>query len=548
MSFADSLSDSGGAASAADFDSQAKPQIPRLSLAHLSGLQEPVTLPLSEGLSAADFINIEAWMQRVLYDEKTGYYSAGVVDFDEREAAAASTGGVAKAKAPDFGTFASSIDSVLHLVLLDIAYRLYAARDPHEMGKPFLFVELSGGNGILAQQFLQALSTLSETQAGIWSALYTDMQYIIYEISPALAARQAERNVDFIASNHLTIKNVDACMVSERKPDFVFSNELLDVMPAQKLFLKDDGEWLVEHAVPFIEVLPDLGVEPRAEFLDYIAQYFTASRKPIRGIPLDRTTFMELKEHADFDLSTVAWRALHLPLAACPDVLDDVGGLLKVKAYQKSCTHVLSTNWFRLIESILACGPKMAALLDYGRYDALGTDPLMRTYKGSLMSRDYLSVGAERVDVTYNIDFHLLTKPFYGMPSRPVTVFQGALARLESILSLASKLRMKPDNVGVNLHKFIRAAFLSWTYVSASEAGAFPELKAGLAFDKAFSGPRGEEGAFARFYEPILERLEVLLAAQARKASGSALLFAERAESGGAVDVAKDKAAGAELG
>src|SRR4051812_49176268 len=93
----------------------------------------------------AAFVDFRDWMQGALYGDEGksgGYYGGGTVRFAEDRAASVTEG-------TDFVTFASDKDSILHLVLLDISYRLYSERRHDKKAEPFQFIELSGGNGML---------------------------------------------------------------------------------------------------------------------------------------------------------------------------------------------------------------------------------------------------------------------------------------------------------------------------------------------------------------------------------------------------------------
>lgn len=165
------------------------------------------------------------FMELALYDVDYGYYMTQAVDAESSCSDRIGWGG-------DFLT-APELSSILAKTLVRQVLEI-DSRLGHP--DPFTFLEVGGGNGIFAVDFLQECQ---KTAADFFHRL----SYHIVERSPTLQARQQSRLKDTFgnwAETHLTWKSSLEELASDSVSGVIFSNELVDALPVHRVRWQND--------------------------------------------------------------------------------------------------------------------------------------------------------------------------------------------------------------------------------------------------------------------------------------------------------------------
>ncbi|HNP29179.1 MAG TPA: SAM-dependent methyltransferase [Nitrospirales bacterium] len=131
---------------------------------------------------------------------------------------------------------------------------------------PFTFMEIGGGNGTFACDFIQECRTIAID-------FFHRLSYQIVERSPHLQSRQADRLSEVVgewATSHLSWKSSVEEVDSDSVTGVVFSNELVDALPVHRVRMSDQG--LHEICVAYRDghFVECLAHSSSPELIDYI--------------------------------------------------------------------------------------------------------------------------------------------------------------------------------------------------------------------------------------------------------------------------------------
>lgn len=198
----------------------------------------PVHLSGKEAASAPEIIpSFKEFMDLFLYHPEWGYYTTEV-----------NIGS-------DFSTFPEKIGPFFGAILAEQAYRMWQGMLLAGTLRPFerfTFAEFGGGTGVLARGFLDYVNRQANAGKRDWQSFQRQLHYIIYEKSERLRLLQIKNN----SAHHLHFKSVrfDARDIEDlpEMKGVVFSNELLDVFSAHKIYLRRNGRHEVAFVLPCI--------------------------------------------------------------------------------------------------------------------------------------------------------------------------------------------------------------------------------------------------------------------------------------------------------
>ncbi len=288
-------------------------------------------------------ITFARFMELALYDEDYGYYMTNRVD--EHEALKERIGWDG-----DFYT-APEFSPILAKTLVR---QVLEIDDQLGHPDPFTFVEMGGGNGTFAADFLHHCQ---ETAPGVCNRL----RYLLVERSPNLRLRQ-EYKIQKVMSRawmdtHLTWKPCVTECAKESVIGVMFSNELVDAFPVHRV--RGDSP---DHQ----EIL-----------VDYEKGQFVERTRPLSSTPL--------KDYVDRHR-------------------------VVLNEGQTSELHVVSERWMRHVAQIMGQG--FVITIDYGYtrndyYAANRYEGTLLCYYRHAVSRDPFShVGAQ--DMTAHVNFSVL--------------------------------------------------------------------------------------------------------------------------------------------
>ena len=164
-------------------------------------------------------------MEMALYDEEHGYYMTQVLEQDQSSRERIGWNG-------DFYT-APELSPILAKTLVRQVLEIDA-----QLGHPtsFTFVEMGGGNGTFAVDFLRHCQ-------GLAPDFLNRLQYSLVERSPFLQALQASRIQEAMgvwAEGHLVWVSSLEQLDSDSVTGVMFSNELVDAFPVHRVRLESD--------------------------------------------------------------------------------------------------------------------------------------------------------------------------------------------------------------------------------------------------------------------------------------------------------------------
>lgn len=342
-------------------------------------------------------------MNDVLYG-KFGYYSSGKVVISNGT------------KAGDFYTHGSA-GIALPLIITNYIHNTYKAQladatRSEAVLTPFTVVELSGGNGDLACAILGYLKLLAGTGLTFYKDLYESLDYVIYEISPVLAEKQAHRCAEFMVDGpdkKLTIENRSALTLDHASIDFLHSNELWDALPFEYIKRTLTGEFEVQAVLAFtperradnhssLEMLGRESVNDKGHF--YIDQ------PTLQSVQL---AMKDMKQWEAF-ASKLSFETCWLPLAHFPALkrrlLEEAKMLMD--DLDPDVAHPISPDLIDLAKKINAVSPHTQFHGDYADYIDHGVRGTARMYGAGekAIHQPYdLRYG---VDVTVNVDWKMM--------------------------------------------------------------------------------------------------------------------------------------------
>jgi len=361
---------------------------------YLSLLSERQQQQLKLTSFADDFYTFEDYMRYALYDNDHGYYSSGKVKIGDFEQAHFST---LPSKGP-----------LMAIVILHYAYVLYD-RMINKLGRskkqPFKVVELSGGNGQLAHDFLTYLNAFANSSKGLWKDLWDSIDYVTYEISPKLANVQRSLNEKF--GKKFKVKNTDALNIDEKEIDLRFSNELWDALPWNDFKRDNNGKVKIKLCVPFLKkenivLLEKTEIREIFEYRNRYKLYLSS-----QNIPLNKKIFSRLRaKHKNVD-DLVLWENLWLPIELVPPLHDFCD---RNKAYfdtlKPNVEQHVSADMIKLAKKLSKIPTALSLDFDYAKAMHDGAYSEVRVYDQK-RHHEKFDFQAD-VDITVDPDFRLL--------------------------------------------------------------------------------------------------------------------------------------------
>jgi SAM-dependent MidA family methyltransferase len=203
-------------------------------------------------------ISFARFMELALYDVPYGYYMTQAVDADFSFSDRIGWRG-------DFFT-APELSPILAKTLVRQVVEIDV-----QLGhpNPLMFLEIGGGNGSFAVDFLQECQTTA-------SDVFNRLTYQLVERSPSLQSRQASRLKDALgnwAERHVTWKSSLDEIAEDSVSGVIFSNELIDALPVHRVRWENDqlSEIFVTYeGGKFVE---NLGQGSSPELIDYSKRY-----------------------------------------------------------------------------------------------------------------------------------------------------------------------------------------------------------------------------------------------------------------------------------
>ena len=194
---------------------------------HIEGNPDLINKIVSE-ISRKGPLSFARFMELALYDVPYGYYMTQAVDGERPSSDRIGWGG-------DFYT-APELSPMLARTLVNQILDIDA-----QLGHPdpFTFLEIGGGNGTFAGDFLQECRTTA-------SAFFNRLSYVLVERSPYLQSRQAARLRKMLGDwpqGHVIWKSSLEEIETHSLIGVVFSNELVDALPVHRIRCEQAQLW-----------------------------------------------------------------------------------------------------------------------------------------------------------------------------------------------------------------------------------------------------------------------------------------------------------------
>jgi len=169
------------------------------------------------------------WMEKCLYDSRSGYYTSGRVQFGQ---------------ADHFWTYPRILSPLFGWAVAEYALAMVAhwsALGLMSRDETFTVLELGAGDGLLARDVLCYLIDRVEEPCRQQHA--NRIEYVIGEISPALRDRQESMLGDYINEDRAHVLPIDAREISwhGRFKGLVVCNELVDAFPLERIRFDGPG-------------------------------------------------------------------------------------------------------------------------------------------------------------------------------------------------------------------------------------------------------------------------------------------------------------------
>ncbi len=400
--------------------------------------------------SSPEIINLEEQLipfsdhyQNALYG-RYGYYMAGTVKFLQH-----------------FDTNGTK-GFALGMLLCEHMHLLYEAEMRENKRivispSPFRVVELSGGNGRLAYNTLEFLEELANEKVGLYPHIWRDIQYTIYEISPALVQQQTTLCQQQITLGKLIIKNSSALNIrQERGVSFCFSNELWDVLPVDLIQLDENGKAHIIVCLPTVAPSTAQQIKTRYAPLLKIEEIEisqsthailsrSAPLKPLKPswVILNKTTIRKIetrlsKNHWDIFLKNIDWIKQAIPLEHFPLIYSILTSSGYLATLDKGPFHVISSTAMELIRAINECNPLAQAHWDYGLVLHGGVRDRLTCYGENIVPHtpyDFQS----NVDITYRVDFKMLATMLSRDPVKQKNYLEDVLITFQVVSTMIIK-------------------------------------------------------------------------------------------------------------
>lgn len=217
-------------------------------------------------------ITFAEYMDLVLYHPQQGYYATEAVNIGKQGDFITSPHW-----GPDFGELLAEQFREIWQIL--------------KKPRPFTFVEMGAGQGILAANILDYLQRQDEE---LWQSL----EYVIIEKSAAMRGEQKQRlNTDLVkwrTWDEIEEESLIGCF---------FSNELIDALPVHQVLVEDKqlkeiyvtAERLTNSEIKFVETTGEISTEKIAEYFELL------------GIDLRSDVYSGDRYRSEVNLAALDW-------------------------------------------------------------------------------------------------------------------------------------------------------------------------------------------------------------------------------------------------
>jgi len=225
---------------------------PSRKLANDAIHNEIVLDPSAYDFAKSELLTFRDYMDQVLHNAVWGYYNQIGVG-------------------PDFKTFPMVLSPFFGQMVAEQAFRMWQgmvrARNLKK-GEQFTFLELGGGTGILAHDFLTYVTNQAE-RSEEWEEFKFVLRYQIVERASYLRERQTKLNEKFKPIFETVDWDARYLHFMDSIKGIIFSNELVDAFAVHKVILSPEGKAERGYVIPAVPVhlLPLLGKDPEADRL-----------------------------------------------------------------------------------------------------------------------------------------------------------------------------------------------------------------------------------------------------------------------------------------
>ena len=365
----------------------------------------------------------------MLFHPRIGYYSAGLVDFQD-----------------DFSTYPNTLAPFFGHMIAEQAYRMWAGmRKAGTLSatEQFTIAEFGAGNGALAESILEYINHRPE-----WQEFARQLIYACYDRSPTM--NQAQRNRNWHFGKQFEARQEDATGLNAKSlKGLILSNEMLDNFSVHKVILSPTGSAEVAFVVPVLS----------AEAKPYLSEGTLAlvekDNRTIKGrlsaddtrIYLSRAALVSvlesLSKSRDYRsrLKAIQFFEIYLPARLVPELAGDLSRNARYYAHELAKVDKGIVAYINLGESkyMHAAGAALAAgyviTIDYGSswdgLTAFGPYGKLRTYgPGSVKEKPDPYAFPTQNDITTDINFGHMAEE--GKPAGLKPVYFGYQRAIET--------------------------------------------------------------------------------------------------------------------
>lgn len=217
--------------------STSDPKAPSRKLANDTIHNEIVLDPSAYDFAKSELLTFRDYMDQVLHNAVWGYYNQIGVG-------------------PDFRTFPMVLSPFFGQMVAEQAFRMWQgmvrARNLKKE-EQFTFLELGGGTGILAHDFLTYVTNQAE-RSEEWEEFKFVLRYQIVERSSYLRERQTKLNKKFEPLFETLDWDARYVHMMDAIKGIVFSNELVDTFAVHKVILSPEGKAEMGYVIPAVPV------------------------------------------------------------------------------------------------------------------------------------------------------------------------------------------------------------------------------------------------------------------------------------------------------
>ncbi|MEO8400509.1 MAG: SAM-dependent methyltransferase [Gammaproteobacteria bacterium] len=386
------------------------------------------------------FPTLKSYVDNMMFGP-SGYYETGSVKFLNHFTTFATGPAVAE------GFAAAFAEQLFH------RWKKQIEGDASLRDKPFNVLECGAGNGLLCKNILSVIKKMSEMgpkeTIEDWKCLYKNIRYHIIERSTELVIQQKKtvlgenytKNPDkdfadkvvFLQKDARKLREAFTELEQEQKKEIrmsmVISNELLDVLPPQKLVRASNGSINVGLVTPAIShrFLEEFARENKLvinidKLLIKSKQYkaLLNLHNPDATIPfpddhilLSAKDFLKLHQLVATkpkynDVKVFSFGEIDVPSTYFPEVMDFIkrhpNFVSSMQVGDKRYANVGVRDYLQNVTQVLMPGGEVISV-DYGNND-MQINNYLRTYLNNLVEMDdaiFLQPGKR--DITYDVNF-----------------------------------------------------------------------------------------------------------------------------------------------